>query len=209
MPFNIYPYNNITCFDTATSIAKMWIFLLRFKALRSHHCYSLHTHFHFEFSLIEILVFILHCSSSRWCVIAYSDKTNQFCSAPTVHPNHKSKGVSVHATRRHIWRTEVQFHSLLTSALHGSQCSASQTALPQGKEQLVRNEYDARWTPELVWTFGEDKNFSPSFSSNFIQHPQPSYYTDWTFHAPGVYMNTTSYLTETCITQTSRSVNCL
>jgi len=34
--------------------------------------------------------------------VAYSDKTNPYCSSPTVHPIIKDKGVSVHAMRAYM-----------------------------------------------------------------------------------------------------------
>jgi hypothetical protein len=53
---------------------------------------------------------------------------------------------------------------------------------------------------------------SQTYGYQISSSPQSSYYTEWAFPAPEhlmVYMKTTSYLTKTCITPTSRSVNCL
>ena len=74
----------------------MWISFHHFQALRIHH-YSLtaHNHFHFEFSLTEIIVFILHCSASRWCG-THPNKTYHFRFFLIVHPGKRQRRFCPH-----------------------------------------------------------------------------------------------------------------
>jgi hypothetical protein len=80
------------------------------------------------------------------------------------------------------------------------------TVLPQGEKQLLLTDYKAEWAPELVWTFGEEKNLSPMLEIK--SHSAHSLATIPTELSLMVYMKTTSYLTKTSITPTSRSVSC-
>jgi hypothetical protein len=51
------------------------------------------------------------------------------------------------------WGVELQLHAFLTSALNGSEWSASRPAtLHPGKEPLVPIGQETGWAPEPVWT---------------------------------------------------------
>ena len=43
---------------------------------------------------------------------------------------------------------------------------------PKGRSSWYSLKYKARWAPELVWTFGEDKNLSPML--DIKSHPAHS-----------------------------------
>jgi hypothetical protein len=93
------------------------------------------------------------------------------------------------------WGVEVYLHVFLTSALDGSQWSASSPGRFTPREiTLVSIGYEAGWATEPVWTREWGEKFpAPSGIEPPIIQPVAQRYTDWATPAPQFRINLSNF----------------